>query len=221
MTIVETLRARFNPEWKTLTDLAGLDTMFETALSFIPAPKLKRSALEKPGTLNARGVAEALRQEVGKYVPELRRIYCIINERKEALKHERAALAKPKIDPGDAAAAAMRPEIRTYLRGLEPAERMKVLLDNPDPIMFAAALEGPAVLSGLTLETRAHVEQAYVQANHAKTLKAMEDREEALDVVGAAAEIAAMEIRAAVGLEPHEFDGWFATADGTESRRAA
>ena len=60
-----------------------------------------------------------------------------------------------------------------------------------------------------------------MQANHAKTLKEMDDREEALDVVGAAAEIAVMEVRSNVGLEPHEFDGWFATADGTEGRRAA
>jgi hypothetical protein len=58
MIIVETLRARFRPEWKTRADCAGLDTMFETALSFIAAPKLKKSALEKPGTLNARGVAD-------------------------------------------------------------------------------------------------------------------------------------------------------------------
>jgi hypothetical protein len=40
-------------------------------------------------------------------------------------------------------------------------------------------------------------------------------------VVGAAAAIAIMEIRNNVGLEPHAFDGWFAMADGTESRRAA
>jgi hypothetical protein len=68
MTIVETLRARFRPEWKSRADFTGLDAMFETALSFIAAPKLKRSALEKPGTLNSRGVAVALRQEVAKYV---------------------------------------------------------------------------------------------------------------------------------------------------------
>jgi hypothetical protein len=98
---------------------------------------------------------------------------------------------------------------------------MKVLLDNPDPSMLAAALEAPAELSGLTPESRVHVEQAFVEAHHAQTLKAMDDREEALDVVGAAAEIAVMEIRSHVGIEPHAFDGWFATADGTEAQRAA
>jgi hypothetical protein len=84
----------------------------------------------------------------------------------------------------------------------------------------SAALELPAALSGLTAETRAHVEEAYVQANHARTLNAMDDREEALAVVGAAAEIAVMEVRSHVGIEPHAFDGWFATADGNENRQA-
>jgi hypothetical protein len=87
--------------------------------------------------------------------------------------------------------------------------------------MLAAALEAPSALSGLTAETRAHVEEVYVQANHEPTLKVMDDREEALAVVGAAAEIAVMEVRSNVGLEPHEFDRWFSTADGTEGRKAA
>jgi hypothetical protein len=33
-------------------------------------------------------------------------------------------------------------------------------------------------------------------------------QDEALDVVGAAASIAVMEVRSYVGLEAHEFDGW-------------
>jgi hypothetical protein len=44
---------------------------------------------------------------------------------------------------------------------------------------------------------------------------------EALAVVGAAAEMAIMEVRSHVGIEPHAFDGWFATTDGTEAARAA
>lgn len=54
-------------------------------------------------------------------------------------------------------------------------------------IMLAATLGAPAVLSDLTGETRAHVKEAYVQVNH-PTTKAMDEREEALAVVGAAAE---------------------------------
>jgi hypothetical protein len=85
--------------------------MFENALSFIPAPRIKKAALEKAGTLSARGVAEALRRDLDKeVVPELRRVLRVVNERHEAMKHERAALAKPKIDVTDVAAAMLRPE---------------------------------------------------------------------------------------------------------------
>ena len=80
----------------------------------------------------------------------------------------------------------------------------------PDPIFLAAALQGPPELSGLTAQMRADVEQAYVRAHHAQTLRAMEDRQEALDVVGAAAEIAIMEVRNHVGMAPDEFERWFA-----------
>jgi len=64
----------------------GLDTMFENALSYIAAPQAKKAALEKVGTLNARGVAEALRRDLGKaVVPELRRIRQTVNERRTGL----------------------------------------------------------------------------------------------------------------------------------------
>src|SRR5437016_1768950 len=102
MNITDTLRARFRPEWKQADP--PLHTMFENAVSFIDAPRYKKAALEKAGTLNARGVAEALRRDLGKeVVPELRRILKDVNERRAAIKPERATLAKPKIDMTDVA----------------------------------------------------------------------------------------------------------------------
>ena len=47
------------------------------------SPQAKKAAFEKAGTLNARGVAEALRRDLGKVVPELRRIQTV-NERTAA-----------------------------------------------------------------------------------------------------------------------------------------
>jgi hypothetical protein len=49
----------------------------------------------------------------------------------------------------------------------------------------------------------------------------MEDRQDALDVVGAAAEIAIMEVRNHVGMAPDEFDRWFATAANGDKAGAA
>jgi hypothetical protein len=91
----------------------------------------------------------------------------------------------------------------------------------PDLIFLTAALEGPPELSGLTAEMRADVERAYVKAHHGPKLRDMEDQQEALDVVGAAAEIAIMEVHNHVGMAPDEFDRWFATAADGDKARAA
>ena len=48
------------------------------------SPQAKKAAFERAGTLNARGVAEALRRDLGKVVPELRRIRQTVNERTAA-----------------------------------------------------------------------------------------------------------------------------------------
>lgn len=210
------LRSRFQSAWKSDPDLAGLDTMFENALSFMHAPSAKKAELEKPGRLSASGVSEELRKELSKgIVPELRRTYRILDDRQRAIKQERALLAKPKMEASE---APMRQEIRAYLRALEQGERMQALTNNPDPIILAAALEGPAALSGLNEQTRGHVVKAYLETNHAATLARLDDREEAYAVVRAAVDIAVMEMRANVGLEHHAFDTWFS---GTDSRQAA
>jgi hypothetical protein len=217
MHITDNLRSRFRPEWKQADP--ALHTMFENALTFIAAPQAKRAAIEKAGTLNARGVAEEMRREMGKLVvPELRRILREVNGRRDAVQAERAALATPKTDATD---APLRAEARAYLRSLTDGERMQTLLADPDPLLLAAALEAPSALSGLTAETRAHVEKACVEANHLPQMNAMDDRQEALNQVCAAVEIAMIEIRKHVGLEGPAFDEWFGTADGSGLQRAA
>jgi hypothetical protein len=91
---------------------------------------------------------------------------------------------------------------------------MLALMQNPpDALLLAAALEGPPEWSGLTNEMRADVEKAYVKAHHAPKLRTLDELQEALDVTGAAADIAAMNICNSVDLPPHEFDRWFANGD--------
>ena len=144
MDVTDTLRSRFRAEWKTRADLAGLETMLENTLSMIAGPKVKKAALEKSGTLNAIGIAQAMRRELGKdIVPTLRRMRQTVDERSAAIERERATMAKPKIDATDVTAAMLRQETRTYLRSLNDGERLKLLIDKPDPMMVTAALEGP------------------------------------------------------------------------------
>lgn len=219
MSVADTLRARYRPELKSGSDLAGIHTMFETALSFIPVPQMQKAEIEKPGTLNANGVSMALRQGLAKgIVPELRRMSRTINERIAATETARSSLGKLNADKSDVTGALLRQEIRAYLRGLSDADRMRALTDKPDPTMVTAALEAPDALSGLNAQTRAHVQQAHVKANHGTELQAIDDRQEALGLAQAAVEMAVREVRTIVGMSPPEFAEWFS---GSDVRRAA
>ena len=222
MTQADTLRSRFLPAWRGRDGAhADLETMFENVLSMMASPRVKQAALEKGGTLNAVGIAQALREELGKeVVPTLRRTRQDIDEQSASLVQQRAALAKPKLDTADIPAAMRRQEMRTVLRGLSDLDRLKVLTNNPDPLLVEAALEDgvPSIASGLTADTRSRVEHTYVQANFADRLQRIDERDEALAVVRAAVQLAVTEIRTHVRFPegyPHlgeEFDTWFATA---------
>ena len=85
----------------------------------------------------------------------------------------------------------------------------------------ATTPEAPNALPGLTAETRVQVEEAYIRANRSAALKALDDLEEALSLLDAAARIAITEIRSHVEMGQMQFDDWFVTAGGADSRRAA
>src|SRR5262249_20425099 len=156
--------------------------------------------------LSASGVAQALRAKLAKnVVPELRRIRGDVDHRIAAIERERASLVKPKIDPTDMAGALLRQEARAYLRGLESARCLRLLTEQPDQTMVAAALEAPSVLSGLSPEIHTLVEQAYLRQNHAPRVKAIDDKQEVLSLVRTATELAVREVRSHVAMAPHEF----------------
>jgi len=212
----DTLRTRIRPEWKSNPDLVGLVDMIDNALTAIDAPKAMKDRVAQIKTLNALGIAQALRGELSRnVVPELRRIRRVAQERRDVVKSQREALAQVKVDATDVVGALQRQEMRTYLRTLDDGERMKLLTDGDDHRMAQAALEVPAAMSGLNGEMRAQVEEAYVRAKHSAALKALDEMGEALSLLDAAARIAIMEIRTHVGMGDAEFEDWFATADGT------
>ena len=148
--IADTLRGRFpkRPEF------ADLNSLLETALSSIDAPKVKKEAIGKSAKLSGSELTRALQRELGREVgPAIRNIRLLIDEGTMAIEQERNALA--------------------------------------------------------------------MQANHGEKLKAVNDREKALALVRATTEIVLRQIRSDVGMNPYEFEHWFATADGTETGAAA
>ena len=62
--------------------------------------------------------------------------------------------------------------------------------------------------------------QRYVQLNQSQLL-AIEEVEEACELVSAATNLAIAEVRTNVGTEPAAFESCFATADGSQGRNGA
>ena len=81
----------------------------------------------------------------------------------KALKDLGAELGKPP------EASAVAPEIRSYIRDLEPFQRMQLLrklVDDEDGETLAAVLNGPKFLTGLTAEDIAELRQRWAAVVH-------------------------------------------------------
>lgn len=200
MDLASNLRAR-KGNWTGNRHLAPLDGAFENAMTFIGAASAKRRALEAEGNLSPKGISEAVREFVdGGMAPELRRVRERMHQVQAELAARREALAKPKIDQADEAAARIRAEARAFLRSASTGDRAKVLLGrDADPTMLAAVLEAPEALSGVTGQLRQDVVARHLEVNHAGDIREMEAADEGLAVLRTAVKAAEDDIRAAAG----------------------
>jgi hypothetical protein len=83
-----------------------------------------------------------------------------------------------------------------------------------DPTFFAAAMEGPAVLSGLSVEQRQRLAEAWTQQNHPEKAAALEDDQAALELADTAVRAAVDTLRRVAGFEhiPSAFNDWMKEA---------
>lgn len=205
--MIETLRARWSGKF------ADLNGLHETVTSFSGAAARKRDEIAKPGRLSPAGVGEELRAWLaGGLVGEVKRARKTAEDGLAMLAEQRAKLATPTFDASDTIGAAHRKEAREYLRSLDRAERLKILSEDADPLLVAAALEIPA-LSGLDKPMIEALQRVYVEKTHGETLAQIEEREEALTALAAAAGVIKAELQSDVApREGQTFDGWFETA---------
>jgi len=184
-------------DWSGNCHLAPLDRDFENAASFVGAATAKRREFEAEGRLSPKGVAEAVQEFVGGGMNgELKRIRKCIGETEAAIAERRKALARPKIDKTDAAAAALRVQVRDFLRGAGTDGQAKALLGaNPDPLFIEAVLEAPEALSGVPTQMREQAIARHVEVHHAADLRDIEAAEEGLAVLRAVVTAAENDVR--------------------------
>jgi hypothetical protein len=87
------------------------------------------------------------------------------------------------IDKTDANTAAMRTELRGYLRGLTPAERLAATRGNVDEATASAILSAPPQLSGLTDEKWGNFREARLRLRHPEKLASIDAAQQATKLV--------------------------------------
>ena len=74
----------------------------------------------------------------------------------------------------DANTAAMRTELRSYLRSLPPMERLAAMRANVDEVTASAILSAPPHLSGLSDEQHAAFREARLRLRHPEKLASLD-----------------------------------------------
>lgn len=126
-----------------------VDKIFDLADRF----HVRRSEIEADQKLSTVGRRAALSQIVrSELMPDLAKATRPIRKALGYAASQRAALEDPvRVDPTDAVGEMRRQEIRTFMRGLQPHERMSTAQQLiRDDAGAAAILDAPPALSGLT-----------------------------------------------------------------------
>jgi hypothetical protein len=181
----------------------------------------RREQAQRLGTLNEKGITETVRTfAAASVVPELRRQQYRIERRAQALQEKRMRLGVPKPDPADVAGAMLRAEIRTYLRGLEPAKLTAMLSVDLDAMVVAAVFEAPGFLTGVSPDLRARVEEMVIENTNPEQVALIDEELEALRTLAMAVELSVKEVKTEAGFtgETKVFDRWMEEASAPIER---
>lgn len=207
----------------------------DNVAAFAPAKQRMDRVLDIPGELRSElqkitrdnnltdlGKRDAMRKIAAeKFAPELALSKASIRAMRANLTAWRERLKPATPDKSDPAAIALRGELRGVLRAAARGERIKLLLAaGADPMMQAAALEAPNVLSGITDDVRGQLETTVIERTRPGELAKIEEAEEVIALLNACYQIAAQEVGTAVGYTHSALDTLIDHRAGRESRSA-
>jgi hypothetical protein len=114
----------------------------------------------------------------------------------------RLALAPKAPDRSDLFGELQRREVRDHLRTLPDGQRLRLAME--DPAVTEAVLNANPVLSGLSAEQLDLVRDGHIERHFAPQLRGIEAREEVLETVNAAIEIATSQFMKETGVNDEE-----------------
>lgn len=225
--IKKTLEGRWKPAWSVEVRLHPAARAYKTSLNAVTSLKIKANGLRHSGKFSETGLQEEVRAYAkAETVPALKQSAQLIEQIRTGLAERRAKLAIPTPDPTNAAQAMVRSEMRGWLRTLSGPQRMAALLaETADERMLQAAIEAPAIMSGLTEDDIEKVQANRLQVKHGPELARIDELSEAVDVAGSAVQISLYELRKDAGFNANDdalFDKWMGEAsDEAENAEAA
>ena len=177
-----------------------------------------KATLKAGDRLTARGVTDVLNDTLGAYAARLAAARKPIDALAAEAATRRAAMKPRGPEPSDLASAVAHMETRTFLRSLQPLERMKVLLSTGDIRLLEAAMAAPPEVSGITdKESADRIEARWMSLAHAAELAAVDELEQLAAVARDAATVARDELRRTVDMDERMFT---AKVGPAESRAA-
>lgn len=174
---------------------ASLSSDIEAAFGLVSSAKEKAAAINADAKLSFEGrraaIKDALSGGIGEHMNQLKSTAA---NRLETVRGQRAALMP--VQPGDTTAVGemRRAEIRSWLRGMSDAERIRLATTTTDLLIREAIAFSPAGLSGVPEDIKQSVVEAIIQGTHGPKLAELGEDEEALANVEAAVTVAAAEI---------------------------
>jgi hypothetical protein len=201
MTIRDALvgRWKWGPESPRLL---AAKVALERVLDANDAVRAQHAKIGSDPKLTAIGRQDAIRRYViDKAAEEQYRAVRSVAEMRARVDRWRKELSPKAPDKSDVTAAVVRSEMRQMLRSMTPNARAAMLTSaDVDPTLIQAVLEVPNSLSGITDRIRADVVKAAISRSYPKQLTEIEQCEDAIALVDAAARVMTDTTRAAMEL---------------------
>ncbi len=200
--IIGTLQER----WKPSHD--AFKPTFVSAVGIVERINVRSREVNANTAWSDQGKADEMKKFAGTQRAICRKVRSDLADAKAALQASRESLIPRSFDKSDVASAALRSEIRTFVRGMKPGERYAWLSDQKDPTVITAMWESFPTLSGLDDRGRDVVTQNWLKANRPKEIAAIEERAEAIEVLDVAVNVASGAVFTAAGERGDRAESW-------------
>jgi hypothetical protein len=151
------------------------------------------------------GRENAIRAKTRLALRDVREFGAPINAMRTKLSSIRAQIKPVSVDKADVAGAVLRGELRAAMRGMSLAEKAAVLLgEKADPAFVDAALEAPALLSGVAPQMFEQIREQRIETMFSAETFEAEALNDRIEEAESAMTIARQDIAKSSDLRDHE-----------------